>query len=273
MTIWAASALLGAEADRIFSSVEQGLTVGLIATFDGLTCCGADDSVSDVVARADLQAYDYVPVLQKGDIVGLLEGANSELPKDGPVRGAMQPLRGNMLISAEAGILSFVESAESIPCRLVLRSGRVDGIVTLSDLQKLPVRPALFLLITHVELLMAQWIRAQGIHEADLLAKLSSKRRDRVRGKWHRLQEDNLATDILPAMDFFDKRRLLFELGFPARMDGDEAEDLKRIENLRHAVAHAGDYALDREKALSTVAAVVAARGWIQRLERALNPD
>lgn len=69
-----------------------------------------------------------------------------------------------MLISADSGILTYIERADEHEhtCRLVLYGDRLEGIVTLSDLQKLAVRPALFMLVTHVELLMARWIRGRG---------------------------------------------------------------------------------------------------------------
>ncbi len=60
----------------------------------------------------------------------------------------MEPLSDANLISADAGILTFVMSADQAHCRLVVDGDRIDAIVTLSDLQKLSVRPAVFLLIT-----------------------------------------------------------------------------------------------------------------------------
>ncbi len=75
------------------------------------------------------------------------------------VRHVMQPLNEDCLISAETGLLSFIVDADRAPCRLVVRGTRVDGIVSLSDLQKLPVRAALITLITHLELLMTSVIK------------------------------------------------------------------------------------------------------------------
>jgi hypothetical protein len=52
-------------------------------------------------------------------------------------------------------VLAYLEEADRHPCRLVMRGTRIAGIITILDIQQLPVRPALFLLVTHLELLMA----------------------------------------------------------------------------------------------------------------------
>lgn len=271
MNFWASMPLEG-NAERVLSSLEQGLNVGLIATFD-LACCDADERVADVLARQNLAAFDHVPVTRGGDIVGLLSRTSAMERDSSWVREAMDFLQGNMLISSGAGILSFIESADSIECRLVLRGSRVDGIVTLSDLQKLPVRPAIFLLITHLELLMLAWLRKriEQTSETEVLDKLAESRRETLEGEWERLQTEDLAIDRLSATQFCDKRELLVKLGFPVPSKGAARKQLKEIENLRNSVAHAGDYALTRDNALSTVATVRSTRQWIDDLERELD--
>jgi CBS domain-containing protein len=263
---------LEGDADSILSSLEQGLTVGLIATFD-LAWCNAEDRLSDVLSRQDLAEFDHVPVKREGDVVGLLDMTSADDHDGLRVQEAMDPLQGNMLISAEAGILSFIESADRSRCRLVLRDSQVDGIVTLSDLQKLPVRPAIFLLITHLELLMLAWLRKRGeqTSETEVLNKLSEGRRSKLEEEWERLKTNNLAIDRLSATQFCDKRELLVKHGFPVTSKGAARTELEEIEDLRDSVAHAGDYALTRDNALSTVATVRKTRRWISDLERELN--
>jgi hypothetical protein len=62
----------------------------------------------------------------------------------------MRALPEENLIGADAGILSFVKGADRRGCRLVMSGAEISGLVSLSDLQKLPVRATvLFALITH----------------------------------------------------------------------------------------------------------------------------
>jgi hypothetical protein len=257
---------LEGDADSILSSLEQGLSVGLITTFEP-RCCDADDDLKEVVGSEDLREFDYVPVEEKGEIVGLLHrAAHDTSDRAGPVRDAMYDLRGDLIISADAGILSYIEGAGKRPCRLVLREGLLDGIVTLSDLQKLPVRPVIFLLVTHLELLMARWIRQHCRAEDEWLNRLHEDRRDQVNAKWAELEGNNLAIDKLTATEFADKRDVLLELRPPDRKKKAQKE-LGRIERLRNSVAHAGDYALTQKNAEKTVTTVRAARQWIADLQ------
>lgn len=271
MSPWASMPLDG-DADSILSSLEHGLNVGLISTFD-LACCNADDRLTDVLERQDLVPFDDIPVQREDDIVGLLNRTSAKERNGVQVQEVMDPLQGNMLISAEAGILSFIESADEAECRLVVRGSRIDGIVTLSDLQKLSVRPAIFLLITHLELLMLAWLRemSQRTSETEVLDKLSDGRKEKLGEEWERLKANNLAIDRLSATQFCDKRELLMKHGFPVPSKGAARKQLEDIENLRDSVAHAGDYALTRDNALSTVATVRKTRQWINDLEQELN--
>lgn len=250
MSNWAAMPL-GGDADSVLSSLEQGLSVGLITTFEPC-CCDVDDDLKEVAGREDLREFDYLPVKENDEVVGLLHRAKYDTEDaTGLVKDAMCNLRGDLIISATAGILSYIAGAKERPCRLVLQGSRLNGIVTLSDLQKLPVRPALFLLITHLELLMASWIRTKNLKDEGILEKLPEERRDKVNGRWKNLQCLNLAIDILTVTDFGDKWKLLEKLGFPAAVS--EPKDLQLVEHLRHSVAHAGDYGLIPENAKKTI--------------------
>ena len=272
MNGWAAPPL-GKDSSRLFSAIEEGLTVGLIATFDPRVC-GLGDDLRATIDRADLRQFDYVPVKDGDRTVGLLHRTAHEESGSGSVGNAMEPLHGGMLISSDSGILSYVEGADEHPCRLVLYGDRLDGIVTLSDLQKLAVRPALFLLVNHVELLMADWIRGQGLPEEKVLSRLPEERKARTEREWNRLRKRNLSIDKLTATQFCDKRHLLLELGFVSGQGqraaaSRELDDVEQL--LRNPVAHAGEFAPDRESALGVVSIVRTARRWIGRLEGAIE--
>ena len=264
---------LGTDSSELFSSIEEGLTVRLIATFKPRVC-GVGDDLRAVIDREDLQQFDYVPVKDGDRTVGLLHRSAQRDSEPKLVGEVMDPLHEGILISSDSGILSYIERAGGHPCQLVLHDGRLDGLVTLSDLQKLPVRPALFLLVTHVELLMAEWIRGREPSEDKLVSMLSPKRRDKANREWNRLRNNNLAIDRLTATQFCDKRDLLLKLEFVSgkKQKAGAKKDLENVEQLlRNPVAHAGDFALDEKKALEVVSTVRTARHWIGRLEDAIR--
>jgi predicted transcriptional regulator len=269
MSRWA-SAALNPDSSRVFSALEEGLNVGLIASYD-LICCEAHDDLATIVRRGDLRDFDHVPVTDGDHIVGLLNCARYEQhPQSRGTRvgDVMDRLCEDLLISSEAGILSYVEQAGDHPCRLVLRGSSLDGIVTLSDLHKLPVRPALFMLVTHVELLIARWIRTVHPVDESLLSLLSQGRREKVEEEWIRQREDNFEVDLFTATHFSDKRELLLKLHFPLRNEEQARAELEGIEqHLRNPVAHAGEYAYSPKAARETVEAVKNARRWIRDLD------
>lgn len=231
MTEWASSPL-GTNSSRLFSSIEEGLTVGLIAT-PKPRVCGVGDDLRAVIEREDLQQFDYVPVKDGDRTMGLLHRTKHGSAGPKPIHEAMEPLHGGMLISADSGILSYIERADEheYTCRLVLYGNRLEGIVTLSDLQKLAVRPALFLLVTHVELLMARWIRGSGVPDEEILSRLPAERKVKAEREWNRLRKNNLAVDRLTATQFKDKAHLLLELGFVTgrKQKGEAEKDLSDI--------------------------------------------
>jgi hypothetical protein len=270
---WAAHPLKFEE--HAFREMERGLTVRLIATREPRTC-QLGDSIKTVLARRDISAFDYLPVMDGERTVGILHKSGLDIPAGTEVRVAdkMQPLTDANLISADAGILTFVMTADQTHCRLVIDGDRIDAIVTLSDLQKLSVRPAVFLLITHVELLMAELIRRKWSEDDSWINILSEGRRGFVEKQWDELQKQDLAIDKISAAQFCDKRMVVLEIiGLlqPDLSRSQSYKDLKAIERLRDSVAHAGDYGLTRSNAIEMARRTRLTRDWIDRLHRILT--
>src|ERR1700722_8340286 len=175
---------------HLMKSLQNSLPVTLIATpRDALLTCRSDEAVTAVMARNG-GGFDYFPVIDAAEfgrerIVGLIElvpylrGAKSE----GIVDERMDPLSEDNMIGADAGILTFVKSADRNSCRLVMSGAEISGLVTLSDLQQLPVRAALFALITHPELTMAEAIRREFDGRDQWKSRLSEERLARVLSK------------------------------------------------------------------------------------------
>ncbi len=270
---WARHALEFDE-EETFAALETGLTVNLISTFEpDLVTCEVEDDLVTVLTRRDAQDFDHLPVRRGGRIVGVLgraeleqmlqTGDKTQLPTK--VADAYKPLDDSTLIASNAGILTFIESADLSPCRLVLTGHCVNGIVTVSDLHRLPVRPVLFLLVTHLELLMAQIIGYVSKDNETWLSCLG-KRRDKLESDWRRYNEENLEIDILTASQFCDKREAIVKLLDLPVSRSEARRQLKDIEKLRNAVAHGSEYAQTSERALETIRTVKLARDWIDRL-------
>jgi CBS domain-containing protein len=257
--------------------MERAVTVDLIGTFEPqLVCCGLSDEIAGLLSNSTYAQFDYLPVRSDDRVVGLLSLRglrDATMTPAGPTAGhAMRPLDQSILITSGTGVLRYIEEAEESPCRLVLRQTRIAGIVTISDLQKLPVRPALFLVVTHLELLMAAAIRSRfaGQFDEAWLALLGS-RREGVEERWRDLNSKNLAIDRINATQFADKRRILIKSGLLQCSRSQAERELSAIERLRDSLAHASDYALTIESARSTICRAKLAQRWIKTLQQALS--
>jgi hypothetical protein len=258
-------------------AMERAVTVDLIGTFEPqLVCCALSDEIAWLLSNSIYAQFDYLPVRSDDRVVGLLplRGLrDATMTPTGPTAGhAMRPLDQSILITSGTGVLRYIEEAEESPCRLVLRQTRIAGIVTISDLQKLPVRPALFLVVTHLELLMAAAIRSRfaGQFDEAWLALLGN-RREGVEERWRDLNSKNLAIDRINATQFADKRRILIKSGLLQCSRSQAERELSAIERLRDSLAHASDYALTIESARSTIYRVKLAQRWIKTLQQVLS--
>lgn len=230
-----------------FETLHGGLTVALISTSrDELKTCGLDDSLSDVV-RGNTEQYDYLPVTagNAGRIVGLLRAADfvDRPPPAGRVREHCRPQSEEHLIGADASILDFIREADCRPCRLVVSGTGIVGLVTLSDLQKLPVRAALFALVTGLEISMSEAIKRDFPTPEDWLPLLSKGRRDKVQREIDDSKNQDGFVDDLLFTGFCDKRDILTRLPCFSSRKKDLRKRLEEIEDLRNTLAHANDYA------------------------------
>src|SRR5262249_53547236 len=146
--------------------LQKGLTVDLIATKRAdFETCDLNESLPAVVERNRRNRFDFLPVIEPATkrIIGLFEitpfmqGA----AENGRVEQVTRALSEENLIGADASILAFVRDADCHRCRLIVSGNEISGLVSLSDLQHLPVRAALFGVVTYLEIIMADVIRRE----------------------------------------------------------------------------------------------------------------
>jgi len=126
--------------DNIFQFTMSGLTAGLrvvhIAALQLMTC-ELNQDIKQVLENPELNGFDHIPILNRKRIVGILE---RERTMDlGTVKENMRALDDSLLVSADEPLTSFVSCLKTSPYRLVVKGTEIKGIVTRSDLIKLPV--------------------------------------------------------------------------------------------------------------------------------------
>lgn len=241
-----------------FEALHAGLTVAMIQTPRAeLATCLASETAEAVNAR-NIERYDFLPVVEGETIVGLFHAAAS---RDNAAAG-MQigdhafPLSEDHVIGGDASILDFVVEADAKPCRLVFSGPRITGLVSLSDLQKLPVRAALFALITGLEMTMIEAIRRSHPSKEDWLMCLSPMRRRKTEEEIERSRQGDGLVDSLLFTQFCDKRDIIVK-SRPAEMGKMKLHSrLREIESLRNRLAHANDYAATPDQAIQVCATI-----------------
>ena len=269
---WAASSDSSPELATRF---QDWLPVRLIATRrSSFRTCGSDANLAEVLA-SNVEGFDYLPVVQaaedgKETIVGLLDLAGIRTGKrpQGDVKRRMHPLSENDLIGADASILEFVMGADRQRCRLVVSGSEISGLVSLSDLQKLPVRAALFATITHCEITMTSAIRHEFRSSEAWLDRLSDDRQSKIREEITTSAEDDGFVNSLLFTQFADKVRIIRKSPHFEWSRTKFEKEMESVEKLRNRIAHANDYASTScaaEEVCRTVRALVK---WVDRLNQ-----
>lgn len=251
--------------------LQEQIPIRLIATPRHLLfTCPSDEIVADV-RRRNVEHYDFVPVVKRdpgsSGIVGLLRlnPAPPEAKRHEQASDVMEALCETNLIGADADILSFVRNADEHPCRLVVQGTEISGLISLSDLQRLPVRAALFATITHFEMTMAALIKRQHGDGVGWLTRLDTSRQKKLSKEIAKSKSTDSFVDELLFTQFGDKVDIIdtgaLDLGPQFKIDA------QKIMRLRNLLAHANEYAASPSAAEDVCVTVRLMDRWSTRLE------
>ena len=178
--------------EETLAALRSAYTVKLISTLgDDLQTLPMDELRH--VDDDPFAQFDFIPTTQSGHISGVYCRATRK----------NMPLDASMLLPAGSSLLGFIERADESGFGLVVQDRQIAGIVTLSDLQKLPVYHVLFGLIVSVELLLVEWIRIVCQGEPDKwLDGLNSSARGRIESWFTEAMARNVALDKLSVASF-----------------------------------------------------------------------
>ncbi len=188
-----------------------------------------------------------------------LDGA----PAVGSVRGVVQYLSEDNVIGANASIIDFVRQADNFACRLLMSRSQISGLVHLSDLQKLPVRAAIFALITDLEIAMSDCIeflfrdtRWESLLSNNQLRSIDSRRK---KASATRVELGRLIYTL-----FSDKALILSQSELLVRSTF--RTDFDEITSLRIYLMHANEFAETRDAAIRVCKVVRTIEYWTTQL-------
>ena len=254
-------------------NLQNNIPVRIISTprVDLKVCC-ADDKILTIIEN-NIEDYDNFPVVENRDsdqtqIIGLLnvKKLTEDEKTTSTVGEKMERLSEKNLIGADASILSYIESAKSAECRLLISGVNISGMVCLSDLQKLPVRSAIFALITNLEQIMSTLVEYKDCHFEKWKGHLAKNRIELINKRITISKSNHNFISELSHTDFNDKVIILDNI-----CDFDKSQyslkyDLKRIKELRDKMYHAMDYADTTEEGKNFIAIVELCQKWTKTL-------
>lgn len=201
-------------------------------------------SCAEAHARMATLDFDVAPLdeepLQRYVLRAELAGA-SDSPGE-PVERRAHPIDATHLVTSDLGLAEALDLLRDRSFLFVIEGGGVAGIITPSDLQRVPVSMVVLSLILAAEAGMDQLILAH-YGEEGWLDHLSEERRGRLEERYADLVRRNLETTRLELLMLEDRLRLVGRvgryreaLGFRTRKAFESrAEHLKRV---RDALAH-----------------------------------
>ncbi|QDZ00121.1 hypothetical protein FQ775_06845 [Nitratireductor mangrovi] len=239
--------------------VQGNLTVDLIMVRrDAFDTCSLDETAAQI-KRRNAKQFSYFPVADAEEqILGLYNAERwfTVVPPDTRVADDFEGLSEDMLIGADASIVDFVVQADSHPTNLVVSGRQIAGLVSLSDIQQLPARAAIFALITSLEMAMSLAISGRYPNCGDWMALLSEERRIGLLEEIEKAQQRDIFLSEIAFTQIHDKACIVGKSGLLDRSRTSVEKSFKKIRALRDNVAHANNYAATPAEARSVCGVV-----------------
>lgn len=232
--------------------VQGSLTVGLIMVprVDFLTCRQAETAIEIKTRNTD--SFSSIPVVDENDRVVGLYNAERWFYEDAPntlVGNDYEPLSEDNVIGADASIFDFVMQADKRSTNLVVSGNEIAGLISLSDLQQLPVRAALFALITSLEMAMALAIEKQWPDPQDWMSFLSDVRRTKVVESAKEARAKDGFVSEIALTQLHDKADVICKGKLLDTGRNRTEQTFNQIGRLRDKIAHSNHYAENPEAA------------------------
>lgn len=246
-----------AQLDAVLSTLTVGLI--MIPRSEWMTC--RPSSLASKVATLNRETmFSTLPVLDESGnrVLGLYDASqwfNGTAPEI-PIGDAFQLLSEDILVAEDASIFDFLRQADSHSTNLVVRSTQIAGLVSLSDIEQLPVRTALFTLINSFEMAMAALIKSRMERPDAWKPFLAEGRQKLLQDRIVTAKRNDTYADDLLLTQFCDKHTVIAKGKLLAVPRNELDERMSRIERLRNHIAHANSFGNSPQKAKKVCAIV-----------------
>lgn len=236
---------------KVLEQIQHRLSVSMIMTpRSALRTCKGNDTINSIM-NTNHEEFTWIPVVtDDGHISEVFDaGKCNDAPYEALVSDFCVPINESFIIGGDASIYEFIDAADKQRFRLVVSGNEVSGLVTISDLQQLPVRVAIFSLITNLEIILADAITTEYPDDRDWIKRLSSSRQEKLQAAVNRSRKSDLAVSKMVLTQFADKTSLAIKLDLIDLSSRRLKELFYKINILRNEIAHSANFADDELKA------------------------
>lgn len=203
----------------------------------------ADTPARDVTAALEDARFDYAPITRDGEVCGYVRRIDLA-GQPGTLEPYLRPVTASSVIAGDTPLAILLPALRKARFLFVVDGHDIVGIVSPADLNKQPGRTYFYLLVTALELSLAERTREFFLDQEKALAMLPSSRQARIRDRLADEVRDDVAADIVAAMDLTDLIKIVKRTDALRGEFGDystsrwESEVSAPIIDLRHDVMH-----------------------------------
>lgn len=172
-----------------------------------LLSCPPHESASEIKAELERRDFDLVGVRTRetSEVLGFVSACSLV---NGTIESSLQPIEVDAILPNDSELGMVLEKIENRSVLFVSIDGRVEGIITLADLNKPLARVYFFGLISLLEMHLGYWIRRW--YSGDTWqSKLSDPRLQKARD----LLVDRPGLDLIDCLQFGDRARIFEKSG------------------------------------------------------------
>ena len=191
--------------DKLLATLSNQLHVTQIMSTKPDFCTKSDNPLT-ILETMHRRNYDIMPVKENGKFVGYVE--RDILVKLKQIEPAIQQINLDIVVSAGTCVHEMIDLFQKSRFFFVNRANDLVGLVTYADLDKIPVRVWLFILICKFEFLLLQLIK--NFYEGSLwLNKLTAKRRKKITDLFDEKRKHDIDISLENCLNLGDMIELL----------------------------------------------------------------
>jgi len=214
------------------------LTAETIA--EPIECATFGESVEQVVRTMDEKHFNVLGIKNhEGHICGYAQ--RNEM-KGETIEDCVKAIEPEHLLSIETPLKDCISPTVKQKWLFVTGSKGVEGIITIADLHKQPVRMLLFSAISLLEMAMLEIIKNKKYFPDEKSWGITSGRLTKAKGLFNDREKANQQIDLPQCLEFCDKygilirNRMWSDLGFPNKKKAEKV--FKELRKLRDNLAH-----------------------------------